>query len=126
MQYVNFSLCYRFNKKEDMGFNINMKKMFGKRLRELRTAKMLTQETVAELIEIKPENYSRIENGLSFPKPENIVKLSKVLNVEIAELFQFSHLNDYDEIINTIIQKLKTDKDAAVITYKFLKSLGKI
>lgn len=109
-----------------MGFNINMKKMFGKRLRELRTAKMLTQETVAELIEIKPENYSRIENGLSFPKPENIVKLSKVLNVEIAELFQFSHLNDYDEIINTIIQKLKTDKDAAVITYKFLKSLGKI
>lgn len=40
--------------------------MFGKRLRELRTSKMLTQETVAELIDIKPENYSRIENGLSF------------------------------------------------------------
>ena len=47
-----------------------MKKKFGKRLRELRTAKMLTQENVAELIDIKPENYSRIENGLSFPKPD--------------------------------------------------------
>ena len=82
-----------------MEFNTNMKKMFGKRLRELRTSKMLTQETVAELIDIKPENYSRIENGLSFPKPENIVKISKVLNVEIAELFQFSHLNDYDKIL---------------------------
>ena len=103
-----------------------MKKMFGQRLRELRTAKKLTQETVAELIDIKPENYSRIENGLSFPKPENIVKLSKVLDVEIAELFQFSHLNDYEKILDAIIDKLKSDKEATVITYKFLKSLGKL
>lgn len=100
--------------------------MFGQRLRELRTAKKLTQETVAELIDIKPENYSRIENGLSFPKPENIVKLSKVLDVEIAELFQFSHLNDYEKILDAIIEKLKSDKEATVITYKFLKSLGKL
>ncbi len=103
-----------------------MKKMFGQRLRELRTAKKLTQETVAELIDIKPENYSRIENGLSFPKPENIVKLSKVLGVEIAEMFQFSHLNDYEKILDAIIEKLKSDKEATVITYKFLKSLGKL
>ena len=64
-----------------MEFNnfMDIKKMFGQRLRELRTSKMLTQETVAELIEIQPENYSRLENGLSFPKPENLVKISKVL-----------------------------------------------
>lgn len=103
-----------------------MKKMFGKRLREIRLTKMLTQEAVAELIDIKPENYSRIENGLSFPKPENIVKLSEVLNVEIAELFQFTHLNDYDKILDAIIGKLKNDKEATVITYKFLKSIGKL
>ena len=100
--------------------------MFGQRLRELRTAKKFTQETVPELIDIKPENYSRIENGLSFPKPENIVKLSKVLDVEIAELFQFSHLNDYEKILDAIIEKLKSDKETTVITYKFLKSLGKL
>jgi len=109
-----------------MEFNNYMRKMFGKRLRELRTARMLTQETVAELIDIKPENYSRIENGLSFPKPENIVKISEVLNVEIAELFQFSHLNDYEKVLEAIIEKLKTDKETTVITYKFLKSIGKI
>ena len=109
-----------------MEFNRFMKKMFGKRLREIRLTKMLTQEAVAELIDIKPENYSRIENGLSFPKPENIVKLSEVLNVEIAELFQFTHLNDYDKILDAIIAKLKNDKEATVITYKFLKSIGKL
>lgn len=107
-------------------FNIYMKKMFGQRVRELRVAKKLTQETVAELIDVQPENYSRIENGLSFPKPENIVKLSKVLDVEIAELFQFSHLNDYEKILDAIIEKLKSDKETTVITYKFLKSLGKL
>ena len=107
-------------------FHINLTKRFGTRVRDIRPAKMLTQETVAELIGIKPENYSRIENGLSFPKPENIVKLSEVLGVEIAELFQFSHINDYDKILESIIEKLRTDKDATVITYKFLKSLGKL
>ena len=68
---------------------MDIKKKFGKRLREIRTAKSLTQEKMAEQIEIQPENYSRIENGLSFPKPENLVKISNVLGVEIAELFFF-------------------------------------
>ena len=103
-----------------------MKKMFGRRLRELRIAKKYTQEMLADLINIKPENYSRIENGLSFPKPENIVKISKVLGVEIAELFQFNDINDYNQILEAVTQKLKTDRDATVLTYKFLKSLGKM
>ncbi len=109
-----------------MLFNKLMKKLFGKRLRELRNQNGLTQEKVAEYIGIKPENYSRLENGLSFPKPENIVKLSEIFNVEIAELFQFSHLNNYDTILETIIEKLKNDKEATIITYKVLKSFGKI
>lgn len=52
--------------------------------------------------------------------------LSKVLGVEIAEMFQFSLLNDYEKILDAIIEKLKSDKEATVITYKFLKSLGKL
>ncbi len=103
-----------------------MKKLFGKRLRELRIQKGLTQEKMAEYIGIKPENYSRIENGLSFPKPENIVKISKVLNVEIAELFQFSQLSDYTHILEQVIKKLQNDADSTMLVYKFLRTLGKI
>ncbi len=105
---------------------MDIKKQFGKRLREIRTAKCLTQEKMAEKIEIQPENYSRIENGLSFPKPENLVKISKILDIEIAELFQFSDLNDYEMILESVIEKLRSDKDSTIITYKFLKSLGKL
>ena len=99
-----------------------MKKLFGKRLRELRTTKGLTQEKTAELMGIKPENYSRIENGLSFPKPENIEKISKILNVSIAELFEFEHFRDYDTILNTITEKLKTDRNFKI---KLEKTHGK-
>lgn len=103
-----------------------MKKLFGKKLRELRRQKNITQEQMAEKIDIKPENYSRIENGLSFPKPENIVKISKALEVEIAELFQFSNIDNYEQALEKIISKLKTDEQATAMTYKYLKSMGKI
>ena len=126
MQHIILLTSYRFLQNSNMVFNVSMKKQFGKRLREIRTSKNLTQETVAELINIKPENYSRIENGLSFPKPENIVKLSNVLNIEIAELFQFSNIQDYDKILETVILKLKSDKEITIVIYKFLKSLGKV
>ena len=105
---------------------MDIKKYFGKRLREIRLSKEFTQEKMAEKIGIQPENYSRLENGLSFPKPENLVKISEILEVEIAELFQFTHISDYEKILASIISKLKNDKETAVITYKFLKSLGKI
>ncbi len=103
-----------------------IKKQFGKRLRDLRINKELTQEKMAESIGIQPENYSRIENGFSFPRPENIEKISKVLDVEVAELFQFTNLDNYEKILNALINKLKSDETATVMTYKFLKSIGKI
>jgi transcriptional regulator with XRE-family HTH domain len=106
--------------------NSYMKKLFGKRLREIRIERGLTQEKTAELIGIKPENYSRLENGFAFPKPENIEKLSKVLNVRVCELFEFEHQKDYETILNEIITKLSQDKETTALTYKFLKSLGRI
>ncbi len=103
-----------------------MKKLFGKRLRELRIQKGYTQERMSELICIKPENYCRIENGLSFPKPENIEKISKILNVAISELFIFEHLQNYQTILSDIENILYKDKETSILVYKFLKSIGKI
>ena len=103
-----------------------MKKLFGKRLREIRRRKNLTQEQLAEMINIKTENYSRIENGLSFPKPENIEKLANILNVEISELFRFNNNLSYDEIFEKIVNKMKSDKEVTIMVYRYLESFGKI
>lgn len=105
---------------------MDIKKNFGIRLKELRIKSGLTQEKISESIGIQPENYSRIENGFSFPKPENLVKLANVLNVEIAEMFQFNNLENFEEILNSLIQKLQKDKETTILVYKFLKFLGKI
>ena len=48
-----------------------------------------------------------MENGLHFPQPENIEKLSKALNVEIKELFDFSHLMQDEKLIDDITKELK-------------------
>ena len=105
---------------------MDINKNFGTRLKELRIKSGLTQEKISESIGIQPENYSRIENGFSFPKPENLVKLANVLNVEIAEMFQFNNLENFEEILNSLIQKLQKDKETTILVYKFLKFLGKI
>ena len=105
---------------------MDIKKNFETRLKELRIKSGLTQEKISESIGIQPENYSRIENGFSFPKPENLVKLANVLNVEIAEMFQFNNLENFEEILNSLIQKLQKDKETTILVYKFLKFLGKI
>ena len=61
----------------------SFKKKFGKRVKELRKKEGLTQEQVAEIVNIEPPNISKMENGLHFPQPENIEKLSKALSIEI-------------------------------------------
>ena len=58
---------------------MNLKKKFGKRLAELRKKRKLSQEAIAEKIDIAPRNLSKIETGVTFPTIENLEKLIKVL-----------------------------------------------
>jgi len=106
-------------------FNIKMdiKKKLGKRIRELRLARALTQEFVSEKINIKPANYSRIENGNSYPKPENLEKICEILNVNVKDLFDFEHQKEIVEIYEEIIFTIKNDTEFARLLYKFMKSI---
>ncbi|MBS1578075.1 MAG: helix-turn-helix transcriptional regulator [Bacteroidetes bacterium] len=62
-------------------------KKFGKRVRELRLAKNLTQETVAWEADIEPMQLSRIERGVINTSLSHILTIAKVLKVSPAELF---------------------------------------
>ena len=101
-----------------------LKKKFGKRVRELRKSLYLTQEQVAETINIEPPNISKMENGLHFPLPENIEKLAKVLNVEVKELFDFSHILDDSTLKKIICDELNnlSSKELMYI-YKTIKNI---
>lgn len=61
----------------------NIKKRLGRRIQELRKSNKLTQEQLAEKIEIGTSNISYIETGKFYPTPDTLSKIAKALNVEI-------------------------------------------
>lgn len=103
---------------------LSLKQKFGKRVRELRKSKGLTQEQIAELINIEPPNVSKLENGLHFPQPDKIEKIAKALNVNVQELFDYEHVNKKQDLIKFIKKEIDNyDIKTLEFIYKFICNL---
>lgn len=66
-----------------------LRKKFGLRLRYLRREKDLTQEQLAEAIDVSSEFLSNIERGINAPSFKTLEKLAKALHVSVKEFFDF-------------------------------------
>lgn len=62
-------------------------KQFGKRIAEVRKERNLTQEELAELVNVHRTYIGFIEQGKRNPVIANIYKISKALNVSLKDLF---------------------------------------
>ena len=62
---------------------------FGENLRKLRLAKGFTQEQLANELGVEISQISRIERGVINTSITTLYSISKVLNVDISELFVF-------------------------------------
>jgi len=60
---------------------------FGKRIKELRIERQLSQMDVGAALGIDRENIRKYEKGLQEPKLSTIVKFAKVFNVSFNKLF---------------------------------------
>ncbi len=89
-----------------------VKKQFGKRIKELRKNKKMTQEKLSELIFMDPQHYCKMENGNHFPSLKNIIKLAEILEVNLQDLFTFENTenNKLLQKINYNITKLTTEE----------------
>ncbi len=65
-------------------------KSFGRHLKQLREARRLSQEQLAELVGLEYQTISRIETGIYFSSFENLQKIAKALNITMKDLFDFS------------------------------------
>ena len=90
---------------------MDFKKKFGEKIKRLRKYRGLTQEQLAEMIDIDPRNLSRIEVGSSFVKADTIEKLIKALNVTSEDLFTNEHIKTVDELLADIDSYLITVRD---------------
>ena len=89
-------------------------KVFGKRIKELRERKKLTQEKLAEKVGLDLQTISRIETGYYFTSFENLEKLADALDVTIADLFNFGHVKPKEELINEINTELANSSEKDV------------
>ncbi|MCL5093551.1 MAG: helix-turn-helix domain-containing protein [Patescibacteria group bacterium] len=62
-------------------------KQFGKRMAEVRKEKGLTQEQLADLVDVHRTYIGFIEQGKRNPVIANIYKISKALKISLKELF---------------------------------------
>ena len=102
----------------------NLKKLLGKRIRELRKRYNISQQELAEKINIDPRNLSNIETGRTFPS-KSLIEIANALDVELTELFKFEHLKTtkakMTKYINTAIDSM--NEEELKIIYKFIKSI---
>ena len=86
--------------------------LLGTRIRELRKAKGIAQEQLAEVLGIEQQYMSRIELGKSYPSLDRLIRISESLQVPLPSLFEFDHLGN--------------EGDIAERTEKMLRELGEM
>ena len=100
-----------------MEYNFNEK--LGQRIRELRIANKLKQSQLADILEMERTNLTRIECGNQRLNDEILIKLAKILNVQIKDLFYFEHQLPQNEL------KKQIKMDIEKLSYKELQYLHK-
>lgn len=102
---------------------MNIKKCIGKRIKELRKQRNLSQEKLAEILDISQNGLSCIERGENFFTSETLEKLLHVLGVEPEDLFNFKAFQPNDDLMNEIVAMLQRQPDKIQDVYKITRAL---
>lgn len=101
----------------------NFKKKFGENLKALRKSRKITQEKLAELIDIHFRQMSKIETGDNFPSSKTIEKLCCALQISPATLFDFDFVYEGEVLMNgtensTFYRAIKQDNVVVFEDYR--------
>lgn len=88
---------------------MDIKKLFGKKIKEIRTRLYLTQEELAEKVGISAKSLSQIELGNNFISAENLNAICEALQINPKILFDFQGEQD-EKSIDFVVSKLKNNK----------------
>ena len=117
--YKNLNL--NINKRVDLSMNI--KKLIGHRIKELRKSRHFSQEQLAEMLDISQNALSYIETGENFFSSDTLEKLINALEIEPQELMTFAHLQSSDNLLNEIVEMLHKNPDKIKDIYKITKAI---
>ncbi len=99
----------------------SIKKIFGSNLRKLRLQRGLTQEQLAEVLELQVQSITFIENGRTFVSSEVIAKICNYFDVSIEVMFKPKFIEQTDKAENLkkeIIQMMSDCNDKILTKYR--------
>ena len=105
---------------------MDVKKEIGIKIKRLRQKRGLTQEKLAEKVNISTFTLIGIETGKNFMTAQTMEKLLECLDVSLDELFSVAHLRSTSELvddIHKIVNDVKADRDKIEEIYKILKAI---
>lgn len=101
----------------------SIKKLFGRKIKEYRKKKQLTQALLAELVNVDDKHISCIESGKNFPSADLLERLSAALQVEPKDLFEFYHLQEPANLKQDIQNMLdKLSRDELSLVHKYVRN----
>lgn len=96
----------------------NIKSVVGKKIKQYRIMRGLTQHDLAELIGLTEKQISKIETGVHYPKFENFVKILDVLNVQMKDFdFERPALSKSDSLKKSILKVINRASDEELKSY---------
>ncbi|MBP3923814.1 helix-turn-helix transcriptional regulator [bacterium] len=105
---------------------MSLKILFGKKLKDLRKERGLTQEKFAELLELETGSIGMIEIGQRATSFETLEKISEKLNINYYELFDFEEIETKNSIEKAIIKEInKLDEKTLKFILNFIKDISK-
>jgi transcriptional regulator with XRE-family HTH domain len=101
---------------------LNMNKVVGNKLKKLRQTKNMSQEQIAEFLNISQSAYARIEQGESNSWAIHLNKICRVFEIEPVELFKSevnlrsdkNPISDEKFIINQLSDKIIEQYEARI------------
>ena len=89
----------------------------GLRIKELREKQGLTQLKLAEILDMEASNLSKIERGIQIHKEESLENISSALNVDVKELFNYTHIVNKKDLISKINILLESSNEETLQRY---------
>ena len=102
---------------------------FGDNLRQIRKSKKMSQEQLAEKVNVTRQSVSKWENGESYPEMNNILELCKIFNCKLNDLVHtdMTDISSLDEeiVMNVVKFNEKKQKEVKALS-NIISLIGKI
>lgn len=98
---------------------------FGENLKNMRKAKGLSQEDLAELLEVSRQAVSKWEQGIGYPEVDKLLLLAKKLNISLDSLMSTDIMKAHDTTSDKItgsITLVSPHENVIVKCYKVISS----